>query len=179
MRPLTIVEIARFWSKVEVLDRGRCWEWRGRCSTNGYGRFSIGETYYGAHRVALAMHQDSHDRIVSKRSDDLVLHNCDNRRCVNPFHLRYGTALENQRDCIQRGRSRHLGSSGSRNGRSILTEDAVREIRKDTRPARVLALEYGVGISTISRVRRGEGWSSVTSLSVTAAALRARAGAMP
>lgn len=161
MKPLTIVDVARFWSKVEVLDRGRCWEWKGKISANGYGRFALGETYFGAHRVSIAMHQNSFDRIASSGPDDLVLHSCDNRQCVNPFHLRYGTAVENQRDCIERGRTRHLGSSGVRNGRSVLTEDAVLKIRKDTRPARVLAQEYGVGISTISRVRRGENWSSV------------------
>ena len=33
-----------------------------------------------------------------------ILHRCDNRKCCNPQHLFWGTASDNVRDCILKGR---------------------------------------------------------------------------
>lgn len=160
MNALSMLDIARFWSKAEVRGTQFCWEWKAKTSANGYGRFSIGASYYGAHRVALALHLGTYDRIASEGPNDLVLHICDNRKCVNPFHLRYGTSLENQQDCADRGRMRRCPSRGEQNGRAVLTNEAVRKIRRDSRQALVIANEYGVSRSTIYRIRRGEAWLS-------------------
>ena len=40
--------------------------------------------------------------------DKIILHDCDNRRCCNPEHLRAGTHLENSRDAQSRGRLRGI-----------------------------------------------------------------------
>ena len=40
--------------------------------------------------------------------DKIILHDCDNRRCCNPEHLRAGTHLENSRDAQARGRLRGI-----------------------------------------------------------------------
>ena len=39
-----------------------------------------------------------------------------------------------------------------------LTAAAVQAIRKDDRPARVVAAEYGVSWSMVARIRRGHAW---------------------
>ena len=87
-----------------------------------------------------------------------VLHRCDNKRCENLDHLFTGTNKDNMTDCsikerINRGEDRALHR---------LTEDLVREIRKDhTKSSRVWARELKVNHRTILMVRNGVTWKHV------------------
>jgi hypothetical protein len=87
----------RFWSKVAVV--GSCWEWTGSISKNGYGRYRAtpNETDY-AHRVS------AREFIGPCPLGNEVCHSCDNRRCIRPGHLSYGTRTDNVRDAIRKGR---------------------------------------------------------------------------
>lgn len=38
------------------------------------------------------------------RAGRVLLHACDNPRCVNPDHLKPGTQSQNVRDCVRKGR---------------------------------------------------------------------------
>lgn len=40
-----------------------------------------------------------------KPGELMVLHNCDNPECINPAHLRLGTAKDNVHDWLERGKS--------------------------------------------------------------------------
>lgn len=71
-----------------------CWLWLGSVSGDGYGR--MGDV--GAHRVAWAI------RGGQIPPGMMVLHHCDQPLCVNPDHLRLGTAAENSADKVRRGR---------------------------------------------------------------------------
>lgn len=91
--------IRRFWAKV---SRGPgCWEWTGsRNPVNGYGQFHpTKHTNYRAHRFAYEV------SVGPIPPGMLVMHACDNRRCVNPAHLSLGTQLDNMRDAVAKGRT--------------------------------------------------------------------------
>lgn len=104
-------DLVRFFSKVNKLgdipDRtkpyykglGRCWEWTG-CIVREYGQFWSGEAYVGAHRYSWGMRNRS---LIPEGS--LVLHKCDNPKCVRPSHLFLGNHKANVEDRVAKGRS--------------------------------------------------------------------------
>ena len=86
----------RFWKKVDKAFG--CWLWTGSVHKSGYGQFRYMGKTQPAHRV-------SYELFVGPIPEGLdVLHSCDERRCVNPAHLRPGTDLDNSRDKVERGR---------------------------------------------------------------------------
>lgn len=108
-----------------------------------------------AHRLAYALH-------YGVDPDGLcVCHTCDNRRCVNPEHLFLGSHADNMYDMRVKGRRKGIGS-GAANGRAVLTMEkarTIRAMRAAGRSLKELAKRFGVGISTVSRVCKGESWS--------------------
>jgi len=90
--------VSKFWAKVDIGSPNECWHWLGAKSPRGYG--TLGDRR--ATHVSLAI--DGRPR----PGDLQVMHSCDNPPCVNPAHLRWGTALENSQDKLSKGRhARH------------------------------------------------------------------------
>lgn len=94
----------RFWSKVDRNGPAhpelgtRCWVWTASTAA-GYGNFCVRRPLnVGSHRFSWEL---SNGPIPEGL---WVLHRCDNRRCVNPAHLFLGTAKDNVRDMIAKGR---------------------------------------------------------------------------
>lgn len=95
--------MGRFWAKVDKTPgngpSGDCWHWTARVDGRGYGEMKVFGVYRKAHRLALFG--------VAERNESLfACHHCDNPRCVRPDHLFPGTALDNVRDMIAKGRGR-------------------------------------------------------------------------
>ena len=88
----------------ESFDRGKseadCWNWTGSCSSNGkaYGQIKVFGKMVSAHRFSYELHNGPIPQGMS------ILHSCDNKKCVNPEHLRIGTHAENMREAADRGR---------------------------------------------------------------------------
>jgi len=91
----------------------------------------------------------------------MLLHSCDNPPCVNPSHLRPGTALQNKRDSIKR--KRH--AFGERTGNAVLTEKMVLEIRR-LRATGLSGLKIAallkVNYRAVYRVANKEFWKHVS-----------------
>ena len=132
-----------FWDQVEQTDT--CWIWKGRLNDDGYG-------VYGsklAHRVSIAAHDGS-----------VVLHECDNRACVRPEHLRLGTHRDNMADMRAKGRAARL--AGEHNGRAKLRLVQVVGVHNSTLSHCRLARDLGVHEREIRRIRRGERWKEIS-----------------
>jgi len=141
----------RFFKKFTVSDCG-CWVWSGASTKFGYGVMG------GPNRTVLYAHRVSHEIHKGEiPTGFVVMHKCDNPKCVNPDHLCVGTHAENIKDCIAKGRS----SRGEKNGMARITRLQVDEMRK-----RVLcgerqcdvAKEYGISKSHISSICNGRRW---------------------
>jgi hypothetical protein len=90
-----------------------------------------------------------------------VLHECDNRPCVNPAHLFSGTKGDNIRDCLAKGRI----ARGTTHGMAKLTEADVREIRRrhevDRASKKSLGRQFNVSDQSILNIIRRRTWRHV------------------
>ena len=110
----------------------------------------------GAHRYSYVL---AHGNIPPRK---IVMHTCDNPRCVNPKHLVLGTPKDNTRDMIQKGRKRTVAPKGNENGKAKLTPAIVREIRASKENHAALGRRLGFSANAIRGVRIGRTWSHVT-----------------
>jgi hypothetical protein len=87
----------RFWGKVRIGPG--CWEWQAATAgQTRYGVISDGTRMVYAHRFA-------YERTVEPVPADLVvMHICDNPRCVRVSHLTVGTVKDNVHDMLRKGR---------------------------------------------------------------------------
>ena len=161
----------QFWSRVKKANGNRCWEWIGGRSSQGYGSVPGGGCYIGAHRFSWFLHNG----VIPPKL--WVLHECDNPPCVRPKHLFLGTRIDNIRDMMMKGRDNHatgadhpmnrrpeLRLKGTKNGRALLTDDDVREIRvrvESGEQVAALARETGMSEGALRHIVKRRHWRHV------------------
>jgi hypothetical protein len=144
-------EKCRFLAKTDKSTANGCWIWLGHITKRGYGSFVPADG-----RKSSLAHRESY-RIFNGPLDDtkFIIHSCDNAKCVNPKHLRLGSAKENSEDAKSRGRL---------NNKERLSEIQVLNIRRlyfEGTSAEVLAKIYKRNIGTIQDIIYRVTWDDV------------------
>lgn len=137
--------------------------------------------YKGAEQLAARVAWCLANGVESAPDGQYVCHKCDNPRCCNPKHLFLGTPKENFEDMLSKDRAnfekseehrqnlsdsirrahrqgKYDGFKGEAHPSAKLTWDVVRAIRKDQRPQRAIAKEYGIAQTLVSQIKRGLIW---------------------
>ena len=83
----------------------------------------------------------------------MVLHHCDQPRCIELSHLRLGTAKENMVDCIERARRAKSYVPHTRVRK--LTDGQVREIRVAAGNPKEIAARWGITWGTVYNIKAG------------------------
>ena len=111
-------------------------------------------TMTGAHRLAYELFYG-----VSP-GNKLVLHHCDNMKCVKPDHLYLGNYKDNKKDQIERGHQ----VRGEICGTSILKNDDILNIRERFANGEThtgIAKDYRVSKATIGNIIHGRTWKHI------------------
>lgn len=131
-----------------------CLIWPYYKDGTGYGRVRFGDRHGAVHRLAC---EQLHGPAPSIKHE--AAHNCGNRGCVNPTHIRWATTVENNADKL----FHDTHNRGDRNGMSKLTEPQARSIKKALKEGRLLQREIasrmGVCQQTVSNISRGRNWA--------------------
>lgn len=141
-----------FWAKVHKGER--CWIWMGTKHRYGYGACA---KRYGDTRAHRAAWKYINGPIPEGK---VLCHKCDNKLCVNPFHLFVGTQKDNMADNKAKGKS----SYGERSWNAKLTDALVLEIRglKGTATQLEIAGRYGMSQASIGHIMSGRTWKHLS-----------------
>lgn len=153
-------DIRRFWKFVDKQGIDNCWICNCTPSTVYpqfyYGGKAEGRLVDASRFVYLITYKDPYKL--------LVLHSCDNTRCVNFRHLSLGTDVDNMQDMIAKGRLGNRGwshLSGENHPNAVLNWDKASEIKirlKKKETCASIAKEYNVSREAISAIKNGYTW---------------------
>lgn len=143
----------RFWTKVDKRGPKECWNFTGSKNKHGYGSIRITFGYRKSRLVSA--HVFSLMTATKKPNKKYALHTCNNRACVNPRHLYWGTKSQNGID------ARNAGTIGVQK----LNWDAVNEIREMLElgfSTRAVATSFGVSPALIWQIKSNRQWKVET-----------------
>lgn len=129
-----------------------CLEWPYARNSVGYGKVQVPGKSRQAHRFMCEL---AYGPAPTSRHE--AAHSCGNRGCVNPMHLRWATASENQMDRVAHGTS----NRGAQHGMAKLSEDQARQIKRlaAAQPHQEIADGFGVSRKTVRDIATGRRWA--------------------
>jgi hypothetical protein len=144
--------VAALKSKLVTDDITGCWVFQAKPTPTGHATFYFsGEIQGSAHRIAYEMW------VGPIPVGGYVLQSCGNKLCCNPDHLYIGTFGDVMKLRGDAGNT----IKGSRNPKAKLLPSQVADIRTRSRAGekpKLLSEEFGVSLSTISQIKRGNIW---------------------
>lgn len=132
-----------------------CIIWPHAVCSGGYPALRVDNAFHRGHVLVCTQYHGPRPA-----TGLLVAHDCGNRRCVNPRHLRWATPAENTADMDIHGTM----VWGEQHRCAKLTERSVKEMRRrhaQGEPISELARYYGVHRITARSAIRGTTWSRV------------------
>ena len=151
--------VTGFWRRVIRLGAKSCWPWTGTLK-DGYGQLKKqdGQTNMYAHRASVEI-----TRRLVVPSTLVVMHTCDNPRCVNPMHLRVATQRDNVLDMHRKGRAASVTMRGDRHKSTKISDHDVAALKhawskrgQTAVPQEHLAQRYGITQAQVSRIVNGK-----------------------
>lgn len=132
-----------------------CILWPWSRDSGGYGHVRVNRRLQKTHRIVC---EAVHGPPEGEKS--LACHLCRNRHCINPRHLKWGTAKDNMDDRDRDGTT----AAGARSGRARLTIEQVSQAREMTlrglsTPS--IARYFGVTSATVWKAINGFSWKEV------------------
>jgi hypothetical protein len=130
-----------------------CWLWTAATNEKGYGLIGLGSRAEGidkAHRVAFRLYR-------GPIPGDLdLLHSCDTPACVNPWHTRPGTNLENILDRCERGRTvtKQIAATHCVRGHEFTPDNTYRHRSGDGQTVRRVCRTCAIAKSRRRRIAR-------------------------
>lgn len=153
--------LSKYWQeyiKKRIEYNGECWDWTGTISSS-YGHASVKRHPVKAHRLSFWAFKGE------PLNQNFILHTCNNKKCVNPEHLKEGTIRENILDAIRDGLVKPIPlekstKKGSAHGRAKITEKDVLKIRSMAKykiPYKKISEIFKVSESHICNIVRPNG----------------------
>lgn len=146
-----------------VREENGCLIWQGSVNSRGYG--TIREC--GADGKTVVVHRVVWESVNGPIPQGVYLcRTCRNPACVRLEHLYLTTPKEKVEEDTKEGRRRYL--TGEEHGKSSLTQLQARVIRTlwPHESVKTLARRYGVSISVIQRIVRGETYPGAEPITV-------------
>lgn len=138
------------WLLSKAIPNGECLDCHFTPKNTGYCQIRDGEN---AHRFIYRVKKGP---IIK----GIVMHSCDNRRCINEEHLIDGTQLDNQQDMIAKGRQVVGFHSTEPNDIlkvvTIAMFTQMQAMEADGMPQRAIANEFNIAQNTVRMYLRGK-----------------------
>ena len=102
--------LPKFYGRLSFQSNTECIHFKGHTNKDGYTEFQF---RFEGDKYNVLAHRASYEICIGKLSNsDIVMHSCDNRKCINPNHLVKGTHNDNVQDRVNKSRS----ATGKDNG---------------------------------------------------------------
>lgn len=137
--------LKRLKQKSSEVSNG-CWQWKNQLRPNTYPTIEIQGVQYRANIAAASIRENIKMCDVPKGLH--ACHKCNNKLCVNPEHIKFGTPRENQLDVLDTETSKGVK----------LNWKKAEEIRLSTQTNKELSDQYHVNESTINNIKKGRIW---------------------